>query len=256
VALAGYLAAKDDARIHALTLLVASFDMTDSTPGLFVTPKVLAAAKAATNSKGILSSADMSRGFAWMRPRVAIWNYWVNNYLMGNDPPASDLFYWASDATNLPAKFFGEMMDLVADGLLLKPGAFRVLGTPIDISSMNGDKYLVAGTTDHIMPWRGVYKVAQHFGGRNEFVLIGAGHIQSLISPPPGHAKAKFFLNPGLAPTADEWLKGVTSTAGSWWPHWRAWLAERSGEQRPAPTSLGNEKWKPIGKAPGTYVHE
>ena len=256
VALAGYLAAKDDARIHALTLLVASFDMTDSTPGLFVTPKVLAAAKAATNSKGILSSADMSRGFAWMRPREAIWNYWVNNYLMGNDPPAADLFYWASDATNLPAKFYGEMMDLVADGLLLKPGAFRVLGTPIDISSMNGDKYLVAGTSDHIMPWRGVYKVAQHFGGRNEFVLSSAGHIQSLISPPPGHAKAKFFLNPGLAPTADEWLKGVTSTAGSWWPHWRAWLAERSGEQRAAPTSLGNEKWKPIGKAPGTYVHE
>ena len=81
VALAGYLAAKGDARIHALTLLVASFDMTDSTPGLFATPKVLAAAKAATNSKGILSSADMSRGFAWMRPREAIWNYWVNNYL-------------------------------------------------------------------------------------------------------------------------------------------------------------------------------
>jgi polyhydroxyalkanoate synthase subunit PhaC len=239
-----------------LTLLVASFDVTDSTPGLFATPKALAAAKAAVNSKGILSSADMSRGFAWMRPREAIWNYWVNNYLMGNDPPAADLFYWASDATSLPAKFYGEMMDLVVDGDLLKPDAFKVLGTPVDISKTTGDKYLVAGTTDHIMPWKGVYKVAQHFGARTQFVLSAAGHIQSLISPPPGHAKAKYFLNPELTSSADDWLRGATATAGSWWPHWQVWLAERSGGQRPAPASLGSEKWKPITKAPGTYVHE
>jgi len=255
-ALAGHLAAKGDARIRALTLLVASFDVTDSTPGLFATPKALAAAKAAVNSKGILSSADMSRGFAWMRPREAIWNYWVSNYLMGNDPPAADLLYWASDATCLPAKFYGEMMDLVVDGDLLKPDAFKVLGTPVDISKTTGDKYLVAGTTDHIMPWKGVYKVAQHFGARTQFVLSAAGHIQSLISPPPGHVKAKYFLNPELTSTADGWLRGATATAGSWWPHWQAWLAERSGGQRPAPASLGSEKWKPITKAPGTYVHE
>lgn len=256
VALAGHLAAKGDARIHAMTLLVASFDITDSTPGLFATPSALAATKAAVNSKGIFSSADMTRGFAWMRPREAIWNYWVNNYLMGNDPPAADLLYWASDATNLPAKFYGEMMDLVVDGLLLKPGAFKVLGAPVDISKIAGDKYLVAGTTDHIMPWKGVYKVAQHFGGRREFVLSAAGHIQSLISPPPGHVKAKYFLNSELAATADEWLKDATGNAGSWWPHWRAWLAQRSGDQRPAPEHLGNKRYTPTADAPGTYVHE
>ena len=256
VSLAGYLAAKRDPRLHALTLLVASFDITDSTPGLFATPNALTAAKAAVNSKGILSSAEMSRGFAWIRPREAIWNYWVNNYLMGNDPPTADLFYWASDATSLPAKFYGDMMDLVVGGLLLTPGAFTVLGMPINISDIQGDKYLVAGTTDHIMPWKGVYRVAQHFSGHREFVLSAAGHIQSLISPPPGHAKAKFFLNPDLAPAPDEWLKGTTSMPGSWWPHWQAWLAERSGERLPALTGLGSAKWKPIAKAPGTYVHE
>ncbi|MFT4101961.1 MAG: alpha/beta fold hydrolase [Burkholderiaceae bacterium] len=256
VSLAGYLAAKRDPRLHALTLLVASFDMTDSTPGLFATPRAVAAAKAAVNSKGILSSAEMSRGFALMRPREAIWNYWVNNYLMGNDPPAADLFYWANDATSLPAKFYCDMMDLVANGLLLEPGGFTVLGKPIDISEIQADKYLVAGTTDHIMPWKGVYKAAQHFGGHTEFVLSAAGHIQSLISPPPGHVKAKFFLNPDLTPAPDQWLKDATRTAGSWWPHWQAWLAARSGERRSAPTSLGSKKWQPLGKAPGTYVHE
>ncbi len=256
VSLAGYLAAKHDPRLHALTLLVASFDIDDSTPGLFATPKALAAAKAAVNSKGVLSSAEMSRGFAWMRPREAIWNYWVNNYLMGNDPPSADLFFWASDATSLPAKFYGDMMDLVVGGLLLTPGAFTVLGAPIDISHIQGDKYLVAGATDHIMPWKGVYRVAQHFSGCREFVLSAAGHIQSLISPPPGHVKAKFFLNPDLEPTADEWLKGVASTAGSWWPHWQAWLAARSGKRRSAPAKLGDAKWRPIAQAPGTYVHE
>lgn len=256
VSLAGYLAAKRDTRLHALTLLVASFDINDSTTGAFATPNAINAAKAAVNSKGVLSSAEMSRGFAWMRPREAIWNYWVNNYLMGNDPPAADLFYWASDATSLPAKFYGDMIDLVVGELLLNPGAFTVLGTPIDISQIKGDKYLVAGTTDHIMPWKGVYRVAQHFTGHREFVLSAAGHIQSLISPPPGHVKAKFFINSDLTPAAEDWLRGATGTAGSWWPHWQAWLAARSGERRPPPASLGNATWKPLAKAPGTYIHE
>ena len=148
------------------------------------------------------------------------------------------------------------MMDLVVDGLLLKPGAFKALGAPVDISKIAGDKYLVAGTTDHIMPWKGVYKVAQHFSGRREFVLSASGHIQSLISPPPGHAKAKYFLNSELAATADEWLKDAAGNAGSWWPHWRAWLAQRSGDLRPAPERLGNERYSPTADAPGKYVHE
>lgn len=256
VAAAGHLAAKGDPRVHAMTLQVAALDMTDSTPGLFATPAALAAAKFNVNRKGMLSSTEMSHGFAFMRPKEAIWNYWVNNYLMGNDPPAADLFYWANDATNLPARFFCDTMDIVIGGGFLKPGTYEILGTPIDLSKVTCDTYLVAGTTDHIMPWKGVYKVARHLGGAKVFVLSTSGHIQSLICPPPGHGKARYFLNPDIGPSPDEWVKGASVGTGSWWPHWQAWLTERSGDERAARAKLGNRKSPPIMPAPGSYVHE
>ena len=98
-----------------------------------------------------------------------------------------------------------------------------------------------------------VYKVAQHFHGRREFVLSAAGHIQSLISPPPGHVKAKYFLNSELAATADEWLKDATGNAGSWWPHWQAWI-EAQDAGRVKPRRIGGGKLKAIEPAPGRYV--
>ena len=125
----------------------------------------------------------------------------------------------------------------------------------IDLSKVACDKYLVAGTTDHITPWKGVFNTSRAFGGQNEFVVSSSGHIQSIINP-PGNPKAKFLLNPGAADNADEWLAGAKPTAGSWWSHWSEWLAARSGERRPAPASLGNQQYPPREPAPGIYQQE
>ncbi|MCY1285403.1 poly(R)-hydroxyalkanoic acid synthase, class II [compost metagenome] len=52
------------------------------------------------------------------------------------------------------------------------------------------------------------------------------------------------------------WQEDSTKQADSWWLHWQAWMAERSGKLKKAPTSLGS-KTHPAGEAaPGTYVHE
>jgi polyhydroxyalkanoate synthase len=131
----------------------------------------------------------------------------------------------------------------------------RVLGTPVDLSRVDCDKYVVAGMTDHITPWRGVFNTSRAFGGDNTFVVSSSGHIQSLINP-PGNPKAKFLLNPQAAATADEWLAGAQATPDSWWVHWRDWLAARSGERHAAPASLGNDRFRPREAAPGTYVRD
>src|SRR5271157_888581 len=192
---------------------------------------------------------------AWMRPNDLVWNYWVNNYLMGNPPPAFDILYWNNDTTRVAAKFHGQIIDIFADNLFQKPGAIEVLGTAIDLSRVDCDKYVVAGITDHITPWRAVFGMARMFGGRTDFVLSSSGHIQSLINP-PGNPKARYSLNPLGPVSPEQWLSTAAAISGSWWDNWRQWLAARSGEMRAAPGSLGNSRYRPSAKAPGTYVME
>jgi polyhydroxyalkanoate synthase len=255
-ALLGHLAALRQRLVNATTLMVAVLGATaDSQLGLFATPQTIAAAKRNSRLKGVLEGHDMGRVFAWMRPNDLVWNYWVNNYLMGNPPPAFDILYWNNDTTRLPAKFHGQLIDIFVDGQFQQPGAIEILGTPIDLSEVDCDKYVVAGITDHITPWEGVFETAHTFGGKTDFVLSSSGHIQSLINP-PGNPKAKFLLNPDLPKSAEDWLAAAREVSGSWWDHWREWLAARSGEMRAAPQSLGSERYKPLTRAPGTYVTE
>jgi polyhydroxyalkanoate synthase len=190
-----------------------------------------------------------------MRPNDLVWNYWVNNYLLGNAPPALDILYWNNDTTRLPAKFHGQLLDIFAESLFGKPHALTVLGTPIDLATVTVDKYVVAGITDHITPWKGVYRTARMFGGDTRFVLSSSGHIQSLINP-PGNPKAKFFSNSQLPANADAWLAAANAESDSWWGDWRNWLAARSGDRREAPGTLGNAGHAQLARAPGTYVFE
>ncbi len=253
-ALMGHLEARGERLVNAATLMVAVLDSTaDSQIGLFATPESIAAAKQNSILKGVLGGDELGRVFAWMRPNDLVWNYWVNNYLLGNMPPVFDILYWNNDTTRLPGKFHGQLLDIFAGNLFAKPGALNVLGTPVDLSAVKCDKYVVAGITDHITPWKGVYNTARMFGGKTRFVLSSSGHIQSLINP-PGNPKAKFYLNPELPADADAWLAGATTESDSWWDNWRQWLAERSGERCAAPASVGSDRYPALADAPGTYV--
>ena len=253
-ALLGHLAAKGDARVHSATMMVVLLDSSEESQlGLFVTPETIAAAKHASAAAGLLSGKTMGRMFAWMRPNDLVWSYWVNNYLLGKDPPAFDILYWNNDTTRLPARFHGQLLDLFSESLLRRPGTFEVLGTPIDLAKVTCDKYVVAGASDHITPWQGGWRAARLFGGNAEFVLSGSGHIQSIVNP-PGNAKARYFINPESAADPKQWLAAATGKPGSWWEHWQAWLTARSGEVVPAPASLGSSRHPPLAPSPGTYV--
>jgi len=255
-ALLGHLASRGETTVNATTLMVAVLDNTaDSQLGLFATPEAIAAAKQLSISRGVLAGEEMGRVFAWMRPNDLIWNYWVNNYLLGNAPPAFDVLYWNNDATRLPAKLHGQLLDIFTQNLFSKPGALTIQGTPIDLSQVACDKYVVAGMTDHITPWKGVYNTATAFGGNTRFVLSSSGHIQSLINP-PGNPKARYYLNVELPANADAWLAGAQAHTDSWWDDWREWLVARSGAKRAAPATPGSERHPAGVKAPGTYVLE
>ncbi len=254
MALLAHLAATDDRRVNAVSLLVALLDtQAESLVGSFATREALALARLRSQVKGVLRGDEIGRGFAWLRPNDLVWNYWVNNYLMGNDPPAFDVLYWNNDATSLPAGLHRDFLDMFATNPFKNPGTLAVLGTPIDLAKVTCDAFILAGLTDHIVPWKASYATTQMLGGQREFVLSGSGHVQSIVTPPT-NAKAKYFTGREYPSSADEWLASAQPQAGSWWEHWRDWSVARSGQRREAPRVLGSRRHPAGAPAPGTYV--
>ncbi len=256
VALLGHYQAIGEHKVHAFTQLVSVLDFNlDTQVALFADETTLEAAKRRSYQSGVLEGKDMAKVFAWMRPNDLIWNYWVNNYLLGNEPPVFDILYWNNDTTRLPAAFHGELVEMFKTNPLTRPDALEVCGTPIDLKKVTCDFFCVAGTTDHITPWEACYRSARLLGGKCEFVLSNSGHIQSILNP-PGNPKARFSTNSEMPVDPKEWQENATKHADSWWLYWQAWLAERSGKTKKASFTLGNKAY-PAGEAsPGTYVHE
>jgi poly[(R)-3-hydroxyalkanoate] polymerase subunit PhaC len=227
----------------------------ESAFGCLMTPETMRAAKEVSRLRGMVDGHELARMFAWMRPNDLIWNYWVNNYLLGNQPPAFDILYWNADTTRLPAKLHGDYLDLYFTNPFVNAGKLRLNEKTIDMTKVGADSYVIAGVTDHITPWKGVYKTAQIMGEGATFVLSNSGHLQSLLNPPT-NPKASFVIGQVNANGPDAFLGTSEKRKGSWWLDWRDWLHARSGEEVAAPTSLGSKRHPIIGQAPGTYVFE
>ena len=254
--LLGHYAALKEKKVHSYTLLVSVLDTELKTQvALFADERSIEAARRMSYQSGVLEGRDMARIFAWMRPNDLIWNYWVNNYLLGNEPPVFDILYWNNDTTRLPAALHGEFIEMFQTNPLTRPGALEVCGTPIDLKQVKSDYFVIAGLNDHITPWEACYSSAQLLGGKCEFVLSSSGHIQSILNP-PGNPKARFFTSGEMTGDAKHWLETATKQSDSWWQYWRDWLHARGGKRKAAPSELGNDNHPALEPAPGTYVHE
>ncbi len=252
-----HLAATDEQeRIAGMTLGVCVIDNERAgTTGAFVDPGVAAMAVAQSARKGYLDGRALAGVFAWLRPNDLIWNYWVNNYLLGKDPPAFDVLYWNADTTRMPAALHRDFMMLSLENSLVEPGAATVLGTPVDLSAITVDTYLVAGIADHITPWQNAYRTTQLLGSEPRFVLSTSGHIAAMVNPPTNE-KASFQVGANNPADPEKWIAEADTRRGTWWTDWSAWLGERSGDERSAPKRLGGRRHEPLGSAPGTYVLE
>jgi polyhydroxyalkanoate synthase len=257
----GWLAARGERKVRHTTWAVCVLDtevtLAESMLGLFTTPQALRAAKARSRRRGIVTGPEMARTFAWLRPNDLIWNYWVNNYLLGNKPPAHDILFWNSDTTRLPGQFHCDLLELFETNPYARAGGLEIGGLPLDLARVEVGAYVIGGLTDHITPWRACYGTARLLGPASVFVLANAGHLQSLVNP-PGPAKEFFLAAPAEVANPDDWARAAEAhrTEGSWWPHWRGWIQERSGPLVPAPASPGSAEHPPLAPAPGTYVHE
>jgi polyhydroxyalkanoate synthase len=242
--------------VASLCLGVTVLDQTRAgTAGAMIDEATATAAMAASRARGYLDGRTLAEVFAWLRPDDLIWNYWVNNYLQGRPPPAFDILYWNADTTRLPAALHRDFIRLALDNALVKPHAAVMLGSPVDLSKVDTDAYVVAGIADHLCPWQSCYRTTQLLGGEVTFVLSTSGHIASMVNP-PDNPKATFQVAAENPPDPGQWLAGAATVSGSWWPHYSAWLAERSGGTKRSKAKLGSKEFEALCPAPGTYVHD
>jgi polyhydroxyalkanoate synthase subunit PhaC len=243
-------------RVAASSYSVAVLDWSKAgTIGALMDPEGARDATEKSRKKGYLDGASLAEIFAWMRPNDLVWNYWVNNYLQGNPPPAFDILYWNADTTRMSAGLHRDFIDVALGNKLAQPGAATMLGSPVDLSKVEVDAYVTAGIADHICPWQSCYRTTQLLGGRSRFILSTSGHIASLVNPPT-NPKASFQVAPETPADAERWLELAEKQKGSWWPDFTSWLAERTGDEVPAPSSLGTDELPPLAEAPGTYVFD
>jgi polyhydroxyalkanoate synthase len=224
--------------------------------GAFATEEVKNVALATSARKGYLDGRDLASVFLWLRPNDLIWPYVVNNWLLGKDPPTFDILYWNADTTRMPAALHRDFLEIATANSLRRPGGVTVLGSPVDLSRITVDCYVMAGAADHISPWQNCYRTTQLLGGRTRFVLSTSGHIAAIVNP-PGNQRSNYRTAGEHAPSDPaQWEELATTSQGTWWTDWEEWLAERSGGLRPAPAALGNRRHTPVGAAPGEYVLE
>lgn len=245
--------------VEAATIMVCVLapQITDSEAGALVSENGIKLARQRSAAKGILEGSSLNRMFAWLRPNDLVWNYVINNYLLGEDPPAFDILHWNNDATNLTAALHSDYLRVYEEQPFVNPGVAEFAGHKVDLTKVTNDLFILAGVTDHITPWKACYRSTQLFGSRNiEFVLSHSGHIQAILNP-PGNPKARYYRNSKKPPAdVDKWMAGAEEVAGSWWPFWMEWLKARSGAMKPAPKALGSKAYPPGDPAPGKYVFD
>ena len=172
---------------------------------------------------GYVDGRSTASMFAWIRPNEGIWLPAINNYLLGNDPPAFDLLFWADDATNVTAALQRDMIEITLGNGFAHPNQVRALERPIDLAKVRVDAYLLAGLTDHIAPWPGCYRSATLLGAKSRFVVADAGHAAVIVAPPEAR-RGRYRTNRARQPTPSRgWRRrrstreagGTTGTAGS-----------------------------------------
>ncbi|CAN5207864.1 class I poly(R)-hydroxyalkanoic acid synthase [soil metagenome] len=253
VALA-WAAANGDTRIRSATLFATQVDFTHAGDlKAFVDEEQIASTEKKMDVRGYLEGQNMATAFNMLRSNDLIWPYVIGNYFKGKEPPPFDLLYWNADTTRMPAANHSFYLRSCYLDNRLAAGTMEVGGVRLDLGKINVPVYELATREDHIAPARSVFYGASFLGGDAAFVLAGSGHIAGVVNPP---ARNKYQYWTGRPPKGDgyeNWLKGAKEHAGSWWPHWQAWIEKLDKTHVPA-RKVGNAKHKPIEDAPGSYV--
>ncbi len=255
-AAAGVMQAREDKWVKTLSLFV---NVLDSRPGesefgLFVTERSVEAQKVAVRNRGIFSERDVFEMFAMLRIEDSVMSFFRSNYLLGDPPVKHPLLFWSMDYTRIPAEMQCDFLDLGQYNRLAKKEMI-VLGKRVNLSKIKYPVYIMAGTTDHITPWKACYRSTQLFSGDTVFVLTNQNHTQT-ISSRIDNRHLKYWVADELPEDPEAAIESAAESDGPWTNHWIEWLNDHAAERIDAPRRLGSKKFPVLGDAPGEYVLE
>ena len=256
------LAARKQKPVASMTLLTTLLDFTDTgILDIFIDEAFVQKREKELSTAGapaLLKGQELASTFSFLRPNDLVWNYVVGNYLKGETPPAFDLLYWNSDATNLPGPMYTwYLRNTYHENNLIKPGKAVVCGQKVDFNKLDMPVYIYGSREDHIVPIDGAYASTQVLPGKKRFVMGASGHIAGVINAPVKN-KRSYWTNDKVKDKLPgqhaAWMASSTEHPGSWWTDWSAWLAAQAGKQIAAPKTYGKAAYKAIEPAPGRYV--
>ncbi|MGZ8995416.1 MAG: PHA/PHB synthase family protein [Rhodospirillales bacterium] len=249
-----WLAREEDKRVVSGTFFTTMLDFSDPGElGVFIDDEQIGLVEKHMEKKGFLDGSQMAQVFSMLRENDLIWSAFINNYLLGKDPPPFDLLYWNSDSTRMPAMMHGfYLREMYLNNKLIQPDALTLAGRPIDLRRIKAPAYLLSAREDHIAPWRSTFAATKLFSGPMRFVVAASGHIAGVINPPIAN-KYHYWTNTRKGRTPEAWLKTAERVEGSWWPDWSAWIARKGGGKVPA-REPGAGGLPVLEDAPGSYV--
>ena len=262
LAIAAATMARDgDDRLASVTLMAAQVDFAEAGELLlFLDESQVAFLEDMMWAKGYLDRPQMSGAFAAIRSEDLIWSRATRRYYLGEPDLPTDMSVWVNDTTRMPARMHSEYLRGVFLENRITAGRFAVEGRVIALKDIAVPMFVVATETDHIAPWRSVYKTALFTDCDLSFVLTKGGHNSGILSE-PGHPGRHYRF--GRRPSGalyvgpDAWREAQPPQPGSWWPEWADWLSSRSGELTDPPAMGAKDRgYPPVGAAPGTYIHQ
>ena len=258
---AAELAGQDDDRLASVTMFAAQTDFSE--PGelsIFISPAQLAMLEAMMWKEGVLESRQMGGAFQLLRTYDLLWAPSIATYLKGERMGVNDLMAWNADGTRMAYRMHTDYLHQLYLNNDLAEGRYVANGEPLSLSDITVPMFVVGTETDHVAPWRSVYKVGKLVrSGDYTFCLTSGGHNAGIISGPQ-HPKRRHRVHTSKAGarllSPDRYLEKVEPVPGSWWPTWAKWLEEHSSERKVAPPSMGAPKHglKPLCAAPGEFV--
>jgi polyhydroxyalkanoate synthase len=258
LAIAAAAMARDgDDRLKSATFFAAQTDFTEAGElKLFINESQLAFLEDVMWEQGFLDSRQMAGTFQMLRSNDLIWSRMVRTYLMGEREAMTDLNAWNADATRLPYRQHAEYLRRLFLDNDLAEGRYPAGGQPVALSDIRVPIFSVGTESDHVAPWRSVYKCNLLTDTEVTFLLTSGGHNAGIVSE-PGHAHRHYRI---ATKSADDhyvdpevWLTTTPVSEGSWWPEWVAWLDARSGARGTRPR-MG--AYASLSDAPGNYVLE